>query len=143
MLKILAVAGAAMLLAGQAFAADLVVTTAEKGGVTFASFDLVDAHGVAGVQFRVKVPGVANFDTSKCVAGLSAGFTSSCQANGDTVTVFVFANDESVAISAKHAPIGQISYRGESKAGIAISDAMVSDNAGNTVTLDTAMANDR
>lgn len=143
MRKILAAAAVSALLAGQAFAADLVVTTAEKGGVTFASFDLVDARDVAGVQFRVKVPGVANFDTSKCVASLPAGFNSSCHVNGDTITVFAFANEKSGAINSKHAAIGQISFRGAAKATIAISDAMISDNDANTSELGTTLTNDR
>jgi len=136
-------AAAAMFLAAPAFATDLVVTTAEKGGVTFASFDLVDARDVAGVQFRVKVPGAANFDTSKCVTSLSAGFNASCSVSGDTITVFAFANEKSASINSKHAPIGQISFRGNAKASIAISDAMVSDNDANTTELGTTLTSDR
>lgn len=143
MRKILVAAAASALLASQAFAAELVITTAEKGGVTFASFDLVDARDVAGIQFRIKAPGVSSFDTSKCVASLPAGFNSSCQVSGDTITVFAFANEKAGAINSKHAAIGQISFRSSAKAAIAVSDARISDSDAVSAELNATVTSDR
>lgn len=105
-------------------ATELVVTSVEKGGVTFVSFDLVDATDVAGLQFSVSAEGSAgSIDTSNCVAALPKSFSASCSVKDGVVTIAGFAPGTEGALKGASVAIGQISFRSNAGGKVSISKA--------------------
>lgn len=129
----------AALLAGSAFcaqAAELVVTTVEKGGVTFVSFDLVDANDVAGLQFSVSADGlVGSIDAANCVASLPKSFSASCNVKDNVLTVAGFAPAVDGALKGASIAIGQISFRSSAGGKVAISNALTANSQAQDVEL--------
>jgi hypothetical protein len=129
----------AALLAGSALtaqAAELVVTSVEKGGVTFVSFDLVDANDVAGLQFSVSAEGlVGSIDTANCVAGLPKSFSASCNIKDGVVTIAGFAAAADGALSGASVAVGQISFRANGGGKVAVSKALTSNSQAQDIEL--------
>ncbi len=129
----------AALLAGSAFtaqAAELVVTSVEKGGVTFVSFDLVDANDVAGLQFSVSAEGLAgSIDTTNCVASLPKSFSASCNVKDGVVSIAGFAPAVDGALNGASVAIGQISFRSNGGGKVAISKAYTANSQAQDIEL--------
>jgi len=105
-------------------AAELVVTSVEKGGVTFVSFDLVDANDVAGLQFSVSAEGlIGSIDTSNCLAALPKSFSASCNVKDGVVSIAGFAPGADGALNGASVAIGQISFRSNGGGKVSISKA--------------------
>lgn len=135
-MKVLGSLVAAALLSGSAAAAELVVTTVEKGGVTFVSFDLVDANDVAGLQFSVSAEGLAGaIDASNCVVALPKSFNASCNVKDNVLTVAGFAPQIDGALKGASVAIGQISFRSNGGGKVAVSKALTSNSQAQDVEL--------
>lgn len=131
--------GAALIAAGSAQAAELVVSKFEKGGVTFLAFDLVDVQNVHGVQFKINAAGMADVDVSKCVAGFGADFNGNCRVADGVVTVTGFTGDAKSALNGKRVMVGQISFKNQAKSEVTVSAALTANAAGEDSTLAVSM----
>lgn len=105
---------AALLLAAAPLqAAELVVTPSpSKSGVDVA-FDLVSDGGVAGISFKLNVPGIKGGDEelSSCTAELPAGFDGVCKVHDGFVMVLATSNSSDIALPAGVHPMGKISLK--------------------------------
>lgn len=92
------------------FSAELLVTAVPSGSKLSVAFDLVSDGNVAGVNFKLNVPGLADSKAKmpKCVAELPAGFSGGCSVTKGGLYVYATSDSSSVAIPAGLTPIGNV-----------------------------------
>lgn len=105
---------AALLLAAAPLqAAELIVTASPtKAGVDVA-FDLVSEGDVAGISFKLNVPGIKGDDKelNSCTAELPVGFDGACKVHDGFVMVFAASSSPELALPAGVNPLGKISLQ--------------------------------
>lgn len=98
------------LVSSSAMSAELLVTAVPSGSQLSVGFDLVSDGNVAGINFKLNVPGLADSKAKlpKCVAELPAGFSGGCSVTKGGVYVYATSDSPSTFIPAGMAPIGKV-----------------------------------
>lgn len=108
--QIVCVAIALGLVSASALSAELVVTTAPAGNNMAVAFDLVSDGNVAGLNFKLNVPGLEDSKAKlpKCVAELPAGFSGGCSITKGGVYVYATSDSPGTVIPAGVSSIGSV-----------------------------------
>lgn len=136
-MKIRFVTAALLLASAPLYAAELIVTPVEsKNGVEVA-FDLVSEGDVAGVSFKLNVPGVkaGAKELGDCTAELPSGFEGSCKVHDGFVMVVANSASPDIALPAGVHPMGKISLKyapgfdASAKGAISVERLEIADNS--------------
>lgn len=142
--QIFCIAAALGLVSASAFSAELVVTAVPTGNNMAVAFDLVSEGNVAGLNFKLNVPGLAESKAKlpKCVADLPSGFSGGCSVTKEGVYVYATSDNLGITIPAGVASIGSVviaNPAARAKAGSApkltVSELAVYDNDAKAVTV--------
>lgn len=125
------------LTAAPALSAELLVTAAPSGNKLSVAFDLVSDGDVAGVNFKLNVPGLADTKAKlpKCIAELPTGFSGGCSITKGGVYVYATSDSPNISIPAGLSPIGRVILdnpaglaKGGRSVGLTVSELAVFDN---------------
>lgn len=142
--RMLAIVAGASLAASMAVSANEVVVTpvATKSNQLALGFDIASSGDVAGFNFKVSLPGLAEKagGVSSCVAELPKGFDGACSVTKGGVYVYATSSSPDVALPAGMVSIGKIVLNYDSAAKVGgqvkpvVEELAMFDNQGKALT---------